>query len=377
MQPEITVNKTPDSKWVAQIKIGTYQNGRAKVKSFFGDKRRVVLERAENFLKNQNCSYECEKKINTIESVIKEYLFSHKIHTVKQSTFDDYYYCGKIISDYLKNYDIGSLTARNLQYDLIFKMKTDKYSFSVIKKTTLLVKAVFKFAYDNKIIAENIAQNLELPSKKLFTTKQIKFMDDYEIELFKQEALKEEYSNGALLVALIYTGLRGGELCALKKEDIDFGLSCIYVNKNSRRINNYTNGEKQTGKHPVILNSTKTSDGRVVKLSKSAIKYLNLHFDRHSEIKDKNYVVTSVRAKLPSISALEKQYDRILAQIGLEKMSGLHTLRHTCASLMIRKGIDIKVVSEVLGHADTAFTYRTYVHVVDKQKQEAMEALDF
>lgn len=60
----------------------------------------------------------------------------------------------------------------------------------------------------------------------------------------------------------------------------------------------------------------------------------------------------------------------------IKDKSGIHTLRHTCASLLIRKEVDIKVGSEILGHTNVNFTYNTYVHILDEQKVKAMSVFD-
>lgn len=61
---------------------------------------------------------------------------------------------------------------------------------------------------------------------------------------------------------------------------------------------------------------------------------------------------------------------------GIENCCGIHTLRHTFASLLYLKGVDIKVISVILGHADTGFTYNTYIHLTGKQTELAVEKLD-
>jgi len=65
-------------------------------------------------------------------------------------------------------------------------------------------------------------------------------------------------------------------------------------------------------------------------------------------------------------------YKTVCTRAGLANVHGPHDLRHTFASKLIREHVEIKVVSEVLGHSDTGFTYRTYVHLIDEQKSSPL-----
>ena len=75
-------------------------------------------------------------------------------------------------------------------------------------------------------------------------------------------------------------------------------------------------------------------------------------------------VTVTVSSALPSPTA------------GIDNPLGIHTLRHTFASLLIKKGVDIKIVSDILGHKDVSFTYNIYVHILEEQKTQAMSLLD-
>lgn len=60
------------------------------------------------------------------------------------------------------------------------------------------------------------------------------------------------------------------------------------------------------------------------------------------------------------------------AGLGEEKQYGMHALRHTFASMLFAAGTDVKAVSVLLGHADTAITYNTYIHLIDDQATKAV-----
>ena len=69
-------------------------------------------------------------------------------------------------------------------------------------------------------------------------------------------------------------------------------------------------------------------------------------------------------------------YISICKRAGIENHQGLHTLRHTFASMLFRKGVDAKTVSELLGHSSVAFTMNIYVHLIEEQKSNAVNLID-
>lgn len=76
-----------------------------------------------------------------------------------------------------------------------------------------------------------------------------------------------------------------------------------------------------------------------------------------------------------TIDNYSRTFEAIVKRAGIEPC-GIHTLRHTFATQMIAKHVDIKVVSSLLGHASVEITYNTYVHVIDEQKAQAVELLE-
>ncbi len=87
-----------------------------------------------------------------------------------------------------------------------------------------------------------------------------------------------------------------------------------------------------------------------------------------------DYVYTTNGCR--DLTSIEDTYKRICKKAEISNPQGVHTLRHTCASLLIRKGIDIKIISEMLGHASVSFTYNTYVHLLDEEKARIIGELD-
>ena len=94
---------------------------------------------------------------------------------------------------------------------------------------------------------------------------------------------------------------------------------------------------------------------------------------------NEKYLMTSTNHNHIRPSRLDTTFNRLLNAAGLKGKNesyGVHTLRHTFASMLFDKGCDVKVVSELLGHANTKITENTYIHILNKHKIKAIKTLD-
>ena len=73
---------------------------------------------------------------------------------------------------------------------------------------------------------------------------------------------------------------------------------------------------------------------------------------------------------------LNNSYNLTVALSNIHIKVGVHALRHTYATRLFEKRVDIKVISELLGHSSTEITYKVYIHVIDSLKESAVEAID-
>lgn len=99
---------------------------------------------------------------------------------------------------------------------------------------------------------------------------------------------------------------------------------------------------------------------------------------RHKELyspKENDYVFTSRNGKLVTPRNFAKALNGIYQRANIEA-SGAHILRHTFASMLFEKGIDIKIISKVLGHSRVEITYNIYVHLIKSQEAAAVGLLD-
>lgn len=373
-----SVYKTKDGRWVAQIVIGKSENGKLKYKRFTSDKQYVVIEKMREFeqgftqIKNANKSY--------LSDFLTGYIFNVKKNVLKPSSFDRDVRTGNLINKYIGDYTFEQLTAPFIQIELINKLKDDSYSYSTIHKAYVLLNECLQYAVDTDKLEKNPCRLVKQPPKKMFEKKEIRWLSEDEIKLFKEQAMakyktgRDRYIYGLPISLIIYTGLRCGELAALKWSDIDFENKKIYVRKNIVTVYDYESADKKTRKVN-LQTSTKTSEGRKIPLIKSAEDILNSIKSKYQEINPDGFIINN-SDKMISVDTISDAYTNIANAAGIENPLGIHTLRHTFASLLIKKGVDIKIVSDILGHKDVSFTYNIYVHILEEQKVSAMELLN-
>jgi integrase len=168
----------------------------------------------------------------------------------------------------------------------------------------------------------------------------------------------------ALYVLAITTGMRRGELLGLKWSDIDLENTRLSIRRTLTRTNN--------GKR-VALGDPKTKKSRrTVPLTAQAVEALRGHLERQlGEIEalgdlydDQGLVFTTqVGTPINPSNLRQRSFTPLLKKAGLPRIR-LHDLRHTCATLLLSKGVHPKFVQELLGHATIAITLDTYSHVM-------------
>ena len=180
------------------------------------------------------------------------------------------------------------------------------------------------------------------------------------------------YGHAYLLI--LNTGLRMGEALSLKWDDIDFAKKTITVTKNNVLIRNRdTDGNKIGGYKLQTQDSAKTSCGnRIIPMNRSAEEAL-------LELKKNNttpFVIINSQNNQVLPSNFERTFHTVLTNAGINKTYGIHALRHTFASMLFAKGVDVKIVSKLLGHSTVKITYYIYVHLFEKDIIHVTNVLD-
>ena len=277
---------------------------------------------------------------------------------------------------------IGAIPIDKLNHSQIQKMVNDisdsGLSYSTVKKAYEAVSACMRYYRIKTSTSFNPCEGITLPELKRKESSDIKFFTPEERKRIVEEATRT-FSNGVsayrlgwVYVLLMYSGLRVGELCALTWDDIDFTEKTITVHKNAVEYSERDENGKTRSVYKT-QNSTKTRSGmRIVPMTEKARTTLS---ELQKVTGEYEYIITSSQGHRIRPSRLGQTFSLILSAVNMQRV-GVHTLRHTFATMLFSNGCEVKVVSELLGHSNTKITENIYIHLIQQQKVKAISSID-
>lgn len=378
-----TIYLRKDGRWYGAVQNGYNENGRPKMVTVYGkteaEAKRKLKEKIKLINSNGLILQNSTIKNVTVEEYCTNWLENVKINELKPSSYDrkETSLINQVFP-FIGMLQLSQLSIDNVQ-DMINQLRQSGLSYSSIKKAYEAINECCKYAVIRGDLSKNPCEGVTLPKNLKRQDGDIKFYTEEQIELLlKQSTVK--YSNGKYkyrlgygIQFLLYTGLRIGEALALTWEDVDFDNKIIKVNKNLKQVKN-RDSDAQASYKIIIQNSTKTNSGhRIVPLNNKSIEALNHIKEVTGQYK---YVFSTETGNNVYGRAYDTMFRKIQANCNFENIYGVHALRHTFASLLFKRGVDVKTVSEILGHKDVSVTYNTYIHLIQEQKASAMSLLD-
>ena len=264
-------------------------------------------------------------------------------------------------------YELDEITPYVLQCfvtELLTKgnLKTGKgLSANSANAIITVVQNSLKTAYGLGFAKEYIADKIKRPRA---TEKKVECFSSAEQKKIEQYIISKNKPKLIGIVLCLYTGLRIGELLALEWSDIDFTKGELYVNKTCH------DGKNDTGTFSRITDKPKTeSSMRTIPLPKQIIPLL-----REAKKKSHSTFVVSNGEKSISVRSYQRSFASLLEKLEIPHR-GFHSLRHTFATRALECGMDVKTLSEILGHKSPTVTLNRYVHSLMDHKKDMMNRL--
>ncbi|MBQ6503800.1 MAG: site-specific integrase [Flexilinea sp.] len=319
-------------------------------------------------------TYDDDEKMRavTILDILNLYIEDSKLRNAPSTYSNNYFMYKGHLQPYFSNHphlELDKLTSNDIE-KYYQSLRKKGLSESSIARQHRMINAAFNQAMKEKLITENIMEDVKTPSEEY-----------HEANFYDIDQLNElfQFAKGSTIYTEIllatFLGLRRGEILGLQWKNIDL------TNRKVKIQVNVTPGVDENGRETVVISEklkTKKSTRSLI-LPESLTEYLKdlkKQQDERKRIlgsyynqKYKEFVCVDEMGNLHRPNYISLTFRRMIRKSGLPYIS-FHDLRHSCATMLISLGFSMKAVQEQLGHSMYTTTANTYAHVYDRTKQE-------
>ncbi len=357
--------------WLVRVHLGRDpQTGKRKYKGYtvHGTKRDAQAFLSKLVTEIEGGTYVEPTKL-TVREWLEKWLESYARPNVEPTTFETYSYATKHILHAFGNCPLQRLTPVHVQ-ELYAKLKAAGLAYWTIHHVHTVLHKALNDAWKAGLVPRNVASLVKKPEQE---RRPRPTLDPDEARRFIEVAREDRLY--ALWLLLLSYGLRRAEALGIRWADVDLEAGTITI----------TQTLKVAGGKPIFGPPKTAKSRRLLELTLPAVEALRRH--RHEqrkerlafgpEYQDHDLVFCQPNGKPIHPQNLTKHnFRRLLKNAGITKDLHLHDLRHTCATLLIRQGEHLKVVSERLGHSTVRLTADTYSHLLPGMQREAGAKLD-
>ncbi|MDR1559965.1 MAG: site-specific integrase [Clostridiales bacterium] len=366
----VKYKKREDGRYLRQIQVGFYDNGKPKYKAIYGKTIKELEDRVAEFQQNQKRGMIVNDEGLTVgrwaEQWLESYKANNEYNTIRM-------YKGILSAHIIPS--IGGIPLKKLKLfhiqDMINKQLADGHHRTA-QQTLLTVKQILKTAVKNELIYKNAAEDVEIPKK---AKPKKRALTDQEIGYIYAASL--DLKQRAFLLTLLCTGMRKGEILALTKNDIDLKERAISVNKDAIiKVNQME-----------IKDRPKSEAGNRVIPIVDALYPILLEYMKQQ---DSMIVFPAAGGGLMSDTSYRFFWDRILKALnvaaggsnGKLKVMALapditaHLFRHTFITLMYYSGVRLKTAQYLAGHSSIQMTMDVYTALDMKRDTASLPALN-
>mgnify|MGYP002546514427 FL=1 len=368
---EGNIRKRKDGRWEGRYTAGyDSKTGKRLIKNVLGKTQAEVKEKLKIALEETN-GLDVSKAADeyTVTSWLRTWYELYAKPNVRTATANRY---ELIIETYtiprIGHIKLKKLTTRHLQklYKELLengrihigKNQDKGLSSTTVHSVHLMLHCALERAVKERLIPRNPCEDCIVPKPRKL-----------EMKILPPEHMKAylEAAEARGLLSMFYlelvSGLRKGELVALRWDDLDIQQKTISVSK--QYVRNPDGSLELT--RPKTENSV-----RLVSIPQTAVDLL---IQEHSKHPDSPYMFPSpLTGEMYHPDSVVNLHKKILMDAGLEHLR-FHDLRHTFATTALQNGVDVKTVSSMLGHFDAGFTLRTYTHATRQKQDEAAAAM--
>lgn len=358
---------------VWQYEISYKEDGvyKKKRKSGFIKKSDAIAEASEVESKLKK-GFKISVKDKTLYDYFDQYISVYVKGKKDEKTYRKYVTTKNNIKKYFKELTLKEITRITYQECLNDFSKT--HATSSVGRLHIHIKKSIQNALDEGMIPYDFTKYAVIKGGKDGVKDQDKFLNFEEWEKLvniASQKLDARYSSRFMILIAAVTGMRFGELLGLTWDNVDLDKGYIYVRRAWDYIltNDFCSPKNEQSKRRIPIDDVTVNIMQQFKGDQQAV------FEKVQVVPPHQFVFYSARDGIISNKAANKKLKELLKQLGISTNLSMHGLRHTYASVLIYKGVNIMKVSKFLGHQSLNVTMSTYAHIIKELDEKGDEEI--
>ena len=355
------IYKRNDGRWEGRYIRGRTPEGRAQYGYVYAATYSACREKRRQRLRELPREITPSNNMTLPEAVELFFTEREQKRKLKESTVSRYRY---VVRQYIQP-QLGAAPLYTLTEERVAafyqRLQGQRLSPKSARDVGVLLRAILRTATKRGCSCTGV--NAELPICK---KRQVEIFTEPEIVQLAHHIMDAPDLTGLGVLLTLNSGLRLGELCALRWSDIDLHAGFLRVEREVQRL--YEQGRTRL----VVQPPKSESSLRRIPLPADILSLLTAHNPKNA---GSVCLLTGAAAPLEP-RTMQNRYRALLKRAGVPYRN-FHALRHTYATRCIEQNVDVKSVSEMLGHSDVRITLQTYVHVSLRHKQQAVQSICF
>ena len=365
---EGSISRRKGGGWMAQYAVHTAE-GR-KRRTLYGKTRAEVAAKLAKALSDRGDGLVFDAGKLKVGEYLERWLRDSVEGNVRPRTFSNYrLQARRHITPALGGIKLKALTPAHVQG--LYRQKLDAgLSAASVRSIHAVLHRALKQALRWGLVPRNVTEAVDIPQ---LVHEEVRALSPEEARVFLEAARGDRYE--CMYVVAVTVGLRRGEVLGLKWTDVDLEAATLRVARQLQRMRDGSG---------LRFTAPKGGKGRTVSLPPRTVEALRAHRARQAQerlkagslYRDGNLVfATRVGTPLGPSNIDRRSFKPLLAKAGLPDVR-FHDLRHTCATLLLSKGVNPKFVQELLGHADVGLTLNTYSHYLPSMGDQTAAAME-
>jgi integrase len=358
----------PDGRWRGAVSLGHDENGKHIRKWVMRKTRREVVETIKDLVSRRKANQPIHSKKGTVATFIADWLADEVKPNRDASTLRIYEStCRLYIVPPLGPIRLDQLTGQHVQRTL--NLAAEHLSPTSVRLVRTVLRTALRTGERWGVVVGNAAKHANIPTQTGYEAKPLTAEQANDL---LETTKNDPYA--AIFVVALSLGLRHGEINALRWENIDLNTGLLHVRVQLKRIK---------GKGVLLCELKTKKSKRSLRMPRFVIDALlrrqiiqeAQRIKAGAKWKQTGFVFTGPRGDVIAPEKINEVHKEMLQRANLPHVR-FHDLRHSCATLLLSKGVTLKMIQEILGHANFQITADLYSHLVEAMRDEATDAMN-